>query len=357
VLGEREDFELTLKVDVAIAELLARNGRQGEVLVFLEHRINECLKYKMLEQQLPSTQAALDDAEPIFKAILSLAKLRLSGTVTVAVPPPALQAYFNWLLGIRGLDGSEKIAIAHRTLELLTELQSSHPNLACASLIVYDDFLPGFIDLRDVAAPSLPQNSPHHTAILRFLSLIYNTAGKDDQPRPTISHIVTALSLLFETHLSRTQTSTEILLYVHSLTSVLCSPSKGRLCEECKVDEFTTAVALAEHYERQGAAQDGARVIARIIDEAESEFLIPATKGWVGFSWLKVLMRIAKFYIRQGQSVAAVDILERVHRASIELGDWDRGDLTRKVEQYGVFDESRRLLMEFEPASVLCRCV
>ncbi|KAG0643525.1 hypothetical protein HOY80DRAFT_1007414 [Tuber brumale] len=358
VLDERgEDFELTLKVDVAIAELLARNGRQGEVLVFLEHRINECLKYKMLEQRLPSTQTALDDAEPIFKAILSLAKLRLPGTVTAATTPPALQAYFNWLLGIRGLDGSEKIAIAHKTLELLTELQPSHPNLACAGLIVYDEFLPGFIDLCGVVGPSLPQNAPHHTAILRFLSLIYNTAGKDDQPRPTISHIVTALSLLYETHLSRAQTSTEILLYVHSLTSVLCSSSKGRLCEECKVDEFTTAVALAEHYERQGVAQDGARVIARIIDEAESEFLIPATKGWVGFSWLRVLMRIAKFYMRQGQSVAAVDILERVHRASIELGDWDRRDLTRKVEQYGVFDESRRLLMELEPSSVLCRCV
>src|SRR5205807_5674146 len=140
------------------------------------------------------------------------------------------------------------------------------------------------------------------------------------------SHIVTALSLLYETHLSRAQTSTEILLYVHSLTSVLCGSSKGRLCEECKVDEFTTAVTLAEHYERQGVAQDGARVVARIIDEAESEFLIPATKGWVGFSWLKVLVRIAKFYIRQGQSVAAVVILERVHRDSVELGDWDRRD-------------------------------
>jgi len=357
VLDEREDFELTLKVDVAIAELLARNGRQGEVLVFLEHRISECLKHKMLEQQQPSTRAALDDAEPIFRAILSLAKLRLSGTTNVAVTPPALQAYFRWLLGIRGLDGKKKIAVAHKTLELLTELQPSHPDLACAGLIIYDEFLPGFIDLCSVVAPSLPQNAPHHTAILRFLSLIYNTAGEDDQPRPTISHIVTRLSLLYETHLSRTQTSTEILLYVHSLTSVLCSSSKGRLCEECKVDEFTTAVALAEHYERQGAAQDGARVIAQIIDEAESEFLIPATKGWVGFSWLKVLMRIAKFYIRQGQSVAAADILERVHRASVELGDWDRRDLTRKVEQFGVFDESRRLLMEFEPASLLCKCV
>lgn len=357
VLDEREDFELTLKVDVAIAELLARNGRQGEVLVFLEHRINECLRHKMLEQQLSNARAALEDAEPIFRAILSLAKLRLSGTVTVAVNPPALQAYFRWLLGVRGLDGSEKIAIAHKTLELLTELQPSHPNLACAGLIIYDEFLPGFIDLCSVVAPSLSQNAPYPTAILRFLSLIYNTAGKDDQPRPTISHIVTGLSLLYETHLSRAQTSTEILLYVHSLTSVLCSSSKGRLCEECKVDEFTTAVALAEHYERQGAAQDGARVIAQIIDEAEPEFLIPATKGWVGFSWLKVLMRIAKFYIRQGQSVAAVDILERVHRASVELGDWDRRDPTRKVEQFGVFDESRRLLMEFEPASVLCKCV
>ncbi|PWW72266.1 hypothetical protein C7212DRAFT_360082 [Tuber magnatum] len=358
VLDEREDFELTLKVDVAIAELLARNGRQGEVLAFLEHRINECLKYKVLEQQLCSTtRTALNDAEPIFRAILSLAKLRLSGTVTVAVTPPALQAYFRWLLGIRGLDGSEKIAIAHKTLELLAEIQPSHPNLACAGLIIYDEFLPGFIDLSSATAPSLPQNAPHHTAILRFLSLIYNTAGKDDQPRPTISHIVTAISLLYETHLSRPQTSTEILRYVHSLTSVLCSSFKGRLCEECKVDEFTTAVALAEHYERQGAAQDGARIIEQIIDEAEPEFLIPATKGWVGFSWLKVLMRISKFYIRQGQSVAAVDILERVHRASVELGDWDRRDLTRKVEQFGVFDESRRLLMEFEPTSVVCSCV
>ncbi|CUS11044.1 unnamed protein product [Tuber aestivum] len=357
VLDEREDFELTLKADVAIAELFARNGRQAEVLVFLEHRINECLRYKMLEQQPPSTQAALDDAEPIFLAVLALAKLRLSGTGAVANTPPALQAYFNWLLSIRGLDGSEKIAIAHKTLELLTELQPSHPNLACAGLIMYDGFLPGFIDLRSTTAPSLPQNASHHAAILRFLSLIYNTAGKDDQPRPTISHIVAALSLLYETHLSRAQTSTEILLYVHNLTSVICSSSKGRVCEECKVDEFTTAVALAEHYESQGAARDGARVIAQIIDEAEPEFLIPATKGWVGFSWLKVLVRIAKFYIRQGQSVAAVDILERVHRASVELGDWDRRDPTRKAEQFGVFDESRRLLMEFEPASVLCKCV
>ncbi|RPA90334.1 hypothetical protein L873DRAFT_1753983 [Choiromyces venosus 120613-1] len=357
VLDEREDFELTLKVDVAIAELLGRNGRQGEVLVFLEHRISECLKYKMLEQQLSNPHTVLRDAEPIFRAILSLAKLRPSGTVPVVVTPPALQAYFRWLLGVRGLDGSEKIAIAHKTLELLTELQPSHPGLACAGLIIYEEFLPGFIDLCRVIAPSLSQNPPHHTSILRFLSLIYSTAGKDDQPRPAISHIVTALSLLYETHLSRAQTSTEILLYIHSLTSVLCSSSKGRLCEECKVDEFTTAVALAEHYERQGAAQDGARVIAHIIDEAESGFQIPATKGWVSFSWLKVLMRIAKFYIRQGQSVAAVDILERVHRASVELGDWDRRDLSRKVEQFGVFDESRRLLMEFEPASVLCRCV